>query len=188
MSKLKDYQFTTSYQDTFTPIKNHQRQQTATVDVRASKIAMLNSRQAPTGELMTSYSKNFPEHKCYGRIPKPKQTYEPSKVPMEKATSYSVQCQGNTVTEEFAKEGRDEKLRLRQYKRDQVTGSLSKNQPKFITGSTVSKDVFVKPQFTKLERMLPYDMLMVPHDFKMQLKTQSASQFSHKEPMRRHCK
>ena len=62
------------------------------MDTRASKIAMLNSRHAPSGELMTSYSKSFPEHKCYGHVPKPKQTYEPSKVPMESATSYAVQC------------------------------------------------------------------------------------------------
>ena len=75
-------------------------------------------------------------------------------------------------------------MRLKQYKKDQVSGSLSKNQPKFTTGSTVSKDAYLKPQFTKQERMLPYDMLVVPHDFKMQLKTHSASQYVPKVPQR----
>lgn len=67
---------------------------------------------------MTSYAGTFIEHKCYQRVPKPKQTYEPTGIPIEKTTSYGVQCTGNVVTDKTAKEGQAEKLRLKQYKRD----------------------------------------------------------------------
>lgn len=120
------------------------------------------------------------QYKSYGLLPKANKKelakFTPIKQPLQDLTSYKLthnNVQGEVYQGQL-KLNRDEKQRVREYQLKQVSGSLTNKNLKFVTGNSAAKETYVRPtSVVRPSKILPFNMLMVPRQIKMQVKTTS---------------
>ena len=134
----------------------------------------------------TTYSLVFPS---YGKVPKAHQ-YRPAhnmpmKQPLEQLTSYKLthaNVSGDAYKDFQVAHGQ-ERARVKVYQKQQVRGTLTREEKLPFKGNTAASTYFAKPkEENRPQKVVPFSMLIVPHKLKMPMKTTAQLEFDAKNP------
>lgn len=132
----------------------------------------------------TTYSLVYPN---YGQVPKAHQ-HRPAhnmllKQPLEQATSYKLthsNVQGEAYKNFQVAHGK-EKGRVDLYGKQQVRGTLTREEKLPFRGTTAAATEFAKPKVgARPGKIYPFNMLIVPHKLKMPMRTTAQLEFDAK--------
>jgi len=82
---------------------------------------------------------------------------------------------------------KQEKERVRIYQKQQVRGTLNPAKPLPFKGQSTAQKEFIGRQKERVEKVLPFDMLVVPHGMSAPTKSEARANFDSKPMRKLHC-
>lgn len=132
----------------------------------------------------SSYQLTFP---IYGNLPeankRPSKPFAPGYGRVDQTSSYQQTFMGGP-DEKYRETAKLEKQRVKAYQRQQVRGNLNPSVPLPFKGQSTAQKEFMNRKATNVEKVLPFDMLVVPHGMSMPTRSEARSKFNEK-PMRK---
>lgn len=102
---------------------------------------------------------------------------------MDHTSSYTQNFAG-TPDEKYRETAKLEKQRVKAYQKQQNRGNLNPSVALPFKGQSTAQKEFSKRNANGVEKILPFDMLVVPHGMSMPTRSEAQSKFNEK-PMRK---